>query len=184
MKLTKETKSEIIRTTVKKVFAERREWIQAIEDSLALTIYNILYPLPIQAQMNVLPDTFFAQQSVVYVSFSTSGRHRFPLNFQSSKKVSAEDSRGYERPWIELLQTDPLVSKIELLRQDKEIIDKDEKALRSRLDLLLAGINTKKQLETEWPEGAIYYKDILPEEKINLPAIRGAEITEMISKLK
>jgi len=185
MKLTKEVKSDIIRSTIKAVFAERQEWIQKCEDTLALAVYNILYPANIQAKMNALPDTFFMQQTVVYVHFLATNRYRFALRLQSSKKISAADDRGCEKPCLELSESDPLIPKIELLRNDKEAIEKDKSALKARLTLLLAGINTKNQLKSEWPEGEVYYKDILPEEKTtNLPAIRGKEITEMIQKLK
>lgn len=185
MKLTKETKYEIIRTVIKKVFANRDSKIKERENILATAIYFILYPLDIQKKMNALPDNFFNQQSVVYVTMSISKRNRIPIYMQSSRKFSGVDSRGYECPYLELADKDPMIADIIKLQKDKDILWNDQCNMKSKLETLMAGINTKKQLEAEWPEGLIYFKDVLPEENtVNLPAIRGAEITEMINKLK
>jgi len=185
VKLTKEIKSEIIRSAIKSVFAERQEWIRNRENILAKTIYKTLYPPAIQSKMNALPDIFFAQRGIVYVHIPTFSRYRIALSMQSSRKVSAADSHGYEQPCMEFSESDPMVADIKMLESDKKVLDGDKEMLKSKLNLLLAGINTKNQLKSEWPEGEIYYKDILPEERTaNLPAIRGKEITKMIQKLK
>lgn len=189
MKLTKETKMEIVRVTVKSVFADRNAELKAREDKLAYVSYCALYPLDTRMIMNKLPDGFFAQSAVVYIVFPEADenrrRSRIPIYMTSSKKISADDRYGYEKPVLKFTENVPLSDDIRKLIADKGKLEEDINTLKSKINTLLAGINTSKQLETEWPDGKVYYEGILPVPRIaTLPAVRGAEITEIISKIK
>lgn len=148
MKLTKETKGEIIRVTVKTVFADRNAEIKAREDKLAKEAFCVLYPLEIQKQMDKLPDGFFAQSTVVYIVFPEADKSRrgarIPIRMTSSKKISADDRYGYEKPVLKFAENVPLSDDIRKLIADKEKLEED---INTFFSLLLEVIDSLVDLE-------------------------------------
>jgi len=187
MKLSQQTKSDILAVVIKNVFAKREAALAAREDKLANIVYGLQYSQDIRAKMNALPDTFFTQRSEVWVEH---GQYSdgMPLRMTSSKKVSAADRDAWRAPLVRLKETkgtEYLEEAIMIFIADRDKLQEDMSMLKKKINTLLSGVNTDTQLLEQWPEGEIYYKHALPLRPTkNLPAIQGKEITETINKVK
>lgn len=187
MRLTNDLRDKIVRSAVQKVFAERRNDLKKEDGKLAMLVYDILYPKDIQNRMNALPAEFFNQSSHVYALDSATSRSSeyIKLTLTSSRRISARDN-SWKAPCLTIHSVDtPLACRIRTLVKKQGKCDLDQANLETHLRRMLAGIHTLKQLQAEWPDGADYYAGVTPTPPvINVPAIRGVDITAMILGLE
>jgi hypothetical protein len=176
MKLTESCKREIIRKAINATFADREKKIKAQENSLAETVYHLIYTEGILCKMKQLPDGFFNQESNVYIGYGseTSSEDIF-LALSQSHIVSAND-KHWNRPRLGVVgikgKEDELIIEARKIGAIKKKIDIDTRAMEIKLRQFLAGITTWKKLEEIWPEGKEYFKLEIPAKSLqNPPAI-------------
>lgn len=180
MRLTKEMKKQICRNAIAATFKDRVDALRTEGNTLALAAYNLLYDDLTQSKMGALPDHFFMQFSTMYAEIN-GARHALPL--VSSRKVAASDAQRYEYPRVDVGDT-TLCDKVRDYIDAQRRLEKDKETFRKTMTTFLAGLNTDKQLTEEWPEGSAYYADIAPTVVTpNVPAIRGAEINDLIGSM-
>lgn len=183
MKLTESTKNSIIDRTVRETLKSRREKLAKREDVLAGVIYSRLYPAEIIKKMNALPEEFFSQQRTMHLK---DGARTFDLDLLSPRKVSAADSKSWKNPLLVVCskKDSGLTREATTIEEKAAALHDDERALRKKLSLFLAGITTMKRLEETWPEGKKFYaEEAAPAPLANPPAIISAEIDAMITAI-
>lgn len=186
MKLTNDMRTEIIERAVRGTFQKRELALKLENDALAMLVYDQLYPTDIQHQMGKLPDEFFKQTSIIYVQRTTSCRESdlVRLDLISSRKISARDNEWKRPLWECSVVDNAITARIDKLMVKRRALENDQKNLRDSVRIMLKGITTMKRLAEEWPGGEKYYKDQLPTQPVvNLPAMRGEDVTRLMAVL-
>lgn len=182
MRLTNDMRDFIIKEATNSTLEKREKALVKESNNLAVLVYERLYPPEIQAQMAKLPDEFFHQESIIYVYPKANSRSDeiIMLNLTSSRKISARDHEWHRPKWIIDGIENAITKRIQTLSEKRSKLSLDRDRLRSSIRTMLRGIHTVKQLREEWPDGEAYYKLFSPAHVKNLPAVRGADVNEMI----
>lgn len=187
MRITNDIRESICNAAVRKTLEKRDAFLAKESDELAVLVYDRLYLPTEQEMMNKLPAEYFHQKSEIYVKQPGMkyDSDKITLTLKSSRKISARDYE-YRRPsWdIKTGEENAVTIRIDKLVAGRIKFNKDKDLLTAKITAMLSGINTVKRLQEEWPEGSEFYKNLTPSKPtINLPSVRGADISKLILDL-
>lgn len=179
MRLTKGTKECIVNNTVNATMKALRAKLRAEENELAVIVYDAVYPADVQKAMNKLPDTFFSSASCMYADIG--GKNRAVVYLLSSKKISAQDSHGYQLPRLEAAEmSDDVKARFAGHEAERKSADTRQRELFAQVKSMVEGISTTEKLAKEWPEGLDFYKEYLDAPARNPLTVSAASINAMI----
>jgi hypothetical protein len=146
-RLSKSLREHIVEQLLHKKFDAAEQALEAREASLALEVYNDIYPSYVQEQMNALPEGWLAESTVLAVTFN--GQYdRFDLSKPGKRFLACTDSYTAKRYEC----THALTKVRDRIKRDGEALKQSRRELRSKLLGTLESFRTVKKLVAEWPE--------------------------------
>ena len=177
LRLTEDVRKKIHHALMKRAFVERQAAIDALENSLALECYNLLYTPKEQAAMKRMAIRFFCLQTEFRVEFA---ERQFSLVRLAQPLPFAYNDVTTKC----LMQFD---AKHALTRsfhdwRDKAVkLEKERNQLSAETKAILASCGTVKKLSEHWPEIAPLLKQLgIPQEQ---PVFYPPAITHNINRL-
>lgn len=173
-RLTEELRHSIRNAVLDGVLKKRQEALSVEEDALGQLVYDRIYEPIIQSRMKDLPDEFFYRKSTVYARIDGTGLFA-ELTMKTPRPVAAADGGSYQRPLFKFTEENGITTRLRKYLTDKAQFSKDRRALRDHAYSLLKGCVTVKQLCERWPEGEVYFKEVLGSEPITNPPVVTAD---------
>lgn len=181
-RLTNALKDQIVDAAAKKAFGERERLLKERKNQLAMSVYALHYPLPLQEIMTTMQTKMGNRPFSMSDSFygqSFGGRRQY-LHLPQEKPFFAERLD----PKYEYLDVDhPLTLEFNAISNADDDLKAEDKKLRSEVRAILNSVTTVKRLLDVWPE----VKDLLPnleKPEVYLPAVQIDKINATIFKTK
>jgi|LGVF01.2.fsa_nt_gb hypothetical protein len=175
MRLTKNTKQQILANVLSKTFKRRADRLEKDGQALGDAVYKDLFD-DHKTLMEAMPEGFLYQESGIKVKFGAGVQY---VNFSTRQRLPHKASlygafHAYNCDHVLSKTSERLVN-----RQDKLSADRNE--LKHKVRAILNSATTDKRLLEVWPE----VEPFLPkkEETKNLPAIPVADLNSMIASL-
>lgn len=175
MKLTKDTKSKIIKAAIDTTLGTRLEVLESKRLKLGEDVYQHRYAAHLQ-HMNKLPDGFLPNVESMRVQFGESGCDftRLPL-FEQRRG-------GCNLGAVKFSNDHPYTKRYKELQKESDTIKEDEKTLRRQLTGVVDPCTTLNKLLTVWPEAEQFLPPVAKVE--NLPAVPIEDLRRNLERMK
>lgn len=173
MRLTNDIKLQIRGKAVSETFDKEQEELKIEEHKLAEECYYSVFDKELIKKISKIPEEWLRQCDCLMFTATTG--YRFRLN--AAKKFITPANNGCST--LGVLSAE-LTEKVIALDNKKNEYSKRRWDITDKITVLLSGIKTVKQLKQLWPEGEVFYKDFIVENKNTLPAIQTSEINKIL----
>lgn len=183
MKLTKGFRDILIDKVVTATFKDKDKDIETEENNIATEIYNLIYSEEIRRNMAFFPIGFFYTSKTMYIELVV-GERPVGVQLPIPLPVSASDANDWRRPLLTKSDnTKELIDRVGKLIEKQNARNKSKVQFREKLASFIYGMSTLKRLDEEWPDWRLYH-DVPEVRRVNLPVIRGEEITRLIETIR
>jgi hypothetical protein len=182
-RITNDERSFIVSRAMEETFSQRELRLKKESNALAELAYDRIYPADEQRKMMELPAEYFHQQSTIYLYLPGKNKNDISVQLLSSRRIAAIDNT-WKQPFWKIESENAISKRVAKYESDLNQLKLDRGTLKGELTSFLRQITTTNKLQELWPEGLAYYKKIIPEPTVNVPAIIPDIINKMMLEMK